>query len=82
MIRVRLPSNRAITRNIDILILDHRSRCEANRREPQRIGSSIINGRKCIGSICIPVSENGDIACDFDRLAIDGRDDFMEGDCD
>jgi len=82
MIRVRLPSHRAITRNIDILILDHRSRCEANRRKPQRIGSGIISGRKCISIICIPVSKNGDVACDFDRLAVDGRDDFIEGDCD
>jgi hypothetical protein len=82
MIWVRLPSNRPITCNIDILILDHRSRGEANRRKPQRIGSGIISGRKRIGIICIPVSENGDIACDFDRLAIDGRDNFTEGDCD
>jgi hypothetical protein len=82
MIWVRLPSNRPIARNVDILILNHRSRCEANRRKPQRVGSGIIGGRKRIGIICIPVSQYIDIACDFDRLAVDGGDDFIEGDCD
>lgn len=81
MIRVRLPSHRAITSHIDVLILDHRSRREANCRKPQIIGRGIISSRKCIGIICIPVSQYIDIACNFDRLAVDGRDDFIEGDC-
>jgi hypothetical protein len=62
MVRVRFPSHGPVTCHIDILILDNRSGCEAYCPKPQRIGSCIVNGRKCISIICIPVSQGRDIA--------------------